>query len=114
MKNPKKSKSYWEEIFRKCNLQDHDNKDAKEGEEKKIEVNVEEINVKKLLETYQLDITNLEHQGFIEEVSRKAQKQYEIEKKLKEMEENLKKIDVEYQYNDKVKGNVLKAVDEVQ
>jgi len=52
----------------------------------------------------------------IEEVSRKAEKQYQIEKKLKEMEETVKalKLDIMDYTKSKRATYVLKGVDEIQ
>lgn len=52
----------------------------------------------------------------VEEVSRKAEKQYQIEKKLKEMEETVKVIKLEIIPYTKSKREtfVLKSIDDVQ
>ena len=56
------------------------------------------------------------NKDIIEEVSRKAEKQYQIEKKLKEMEETVKviKLDITEYTKSKKHTHVLKGVDEIQ
>lgn len=60
-----------------------------------------------------MNIENPEHRGSIEDVSRKALKQWEIEKKLKEMEDKLKEIEIQTQPYKNTGTFVLKGVDDV-
>lgn len=70
MINPKKSSSHWKELFKECEI--------------KMEAN-DDMTLQKLLE-----VEILEHRVKIEDISRKADKQWSLEKKLKEMEDKVK------------------------
>jgi dynein heavy chain len=50
----------------------------------------------------------------IEEVSKKAEKQYAIERKLKELEDKIKELKIELTAFKKTGTHVLKGMDEVQ
>jgi dynein heavy chain len=71
MSNAKRSAPHWKELFKECQIKD-------------IEPN-DEMTLQRLLEA-----GIAEHRVIIEDVSRKAEKQWSIEKKLKEMEDKVK------------------------
>jgi len=85
----------------------------KRGKEIELLGNFDDITVQKLIE-FGLNINNVEHRAVIEDVSRKALKQWEIEKKLKEIEDIVKVIDIETMDYKGTGTSVLKGVDEVQ
>ncbi len=84
MKNLKKSKGHWEEIFERADVAQLNS--DKRG--KQVEMN-EDVTLKGIL-----DMGLKAHREIIEEVSRKADKQWVLEKKLKEMEEKVKAVDL--------------------
>jgi len=95
MCNLKKATNHWREIFTKAEVEN-------------IEIN-EEMNLKTLLEKG-LD----KFREIIEDVSRKAEKQWAIEKKLKEIEDKVKDVKLDLFAFKNTGTYVLKSVDEVQ
>ncbi|EAS04067.1 axonemal dynein heavy chain (macronuclear) [Tetrahymena thermophila SB210] len=95
MSNLKKAIVHWNEIFKAANIKDL--------------VPNEEMSLKLLLDQ---GLNN--YREVIEEVSKRAEKQYTIEKKLKEMEDKVKVIRVELMKYKKTGTYVLKGVDEIQ
>jgi dynein heavy chain len=71
MSNPRRSAPHWKEIFTRCEV-------------KEIEIS-DELSLGKLLE-----VGMPKFREVIEDVSKKAEKQWAIEKKLKEMEDKVK------------------------
>ncbi|KAL4494234.1 hypothetical protein ABPG73_018753, partial [Tetrahymena malaccensis] len=98
MRNLKKPmvQQHWAEIFERCNVQG-----------KQMTEDMTFIQLLAVLNPIK---------DVIEEVSRKAEKQYQIEKKLKEMEETVKVIKLDIMEYTKSKRHtfVLKGVDEIQ
>lgn len=84
---------YWREVFHQCNI-------------KTIETVSDEMTFRKLIENKILD-----YRSTIEELSRKAEKQWGMEKKLMEIIEKLKELKLDiFPY----KGTyILKGMDEV-
>lgn len=95
MTNLKKAIGHWSEIFKAASITEI--------------VPNEEMSLKVLLEA---GLGN--HRETIEEVSKRAEKQWTIEKKLKEMEDKVKVIRLELIKYKKTGTYVLKGVDEIQ
>lgn len=95
MTNLKKSFAHWSDIFRAAEITDI--------------IPNEEMSLKVLLEC------GLgKHREIIEEVSKRAEKQWTIEKKLKEMEDKVKVVRLELMKYKKTGTYILKGVDETQ
>jgi len=94
MRNPKKSLVHWQEIFQKTEV-------------KSLDLN-DELSLQKIIESG-LNV----HREVLEEVSRKAEKQWSLEKKLKEIEDKAKQINLEMLLYKKTGTYCLQSVDDV-
>jgi len=88
-----KKPQHWEDIYRECNIPTQD---------------LNELSLKGLI-----DMNMLEHREKLEEISKKADKQWNIEKKIGEMSEKIKYLAVELMPH-KTGISVIKTTEEIQ